>query len=240
MEQNDWQRVKEIFNAALVKPATERDGFLQEACGDDGSIRDEVRSLISSFDDADSFLESPVLEDSTNSSATWQFQFKDGQELDKYTIIRRIGAGGMGEVYLARDTKLKRDVALKLLSSRFIPDKEHLKRFEVEAFAASSLNHPNIITVYDVGDSGGTHFIAEEYVEGRTLDKCCQGDEDPGLLVKLNMAVQIASALAATHEAGIIHRDIKPENIMVRPDGLVKVLDFGIAKLSERDNSGEE
>ncbi|HZB44914.1 MAG TPA: protein kinase, partial [Pyrinomonadaceae bacterium] len=151
----------------------------------------------------------------------------------RYRIVSLIGAGGMGEVYLARDTRLGRPVALKLLPARFTDDEERVRRFEREARAASALNHPNIITIYDIGAHEGAHYIATEFVDGRTLKQhAAEARPDPG--EALGLALQIADALAAAHEAGIVHRDVKPENVMVRRDGYVKVLDFGLAKLTER------
>ena len=153
--------------------------------------------------------------------------------ISHYRIISRLGAGGMGEVYLAEDTRLSRPVALKVLPSDFTGDEDRLLRFEQEARAASALNHPNIITIHEVGLENGTRFIATEYIEGETLrQRLRQG----GLTVReaLDVAVQVASALSAAHRVGIIHRDIKPENVMLRPDGYVKVLDFGIVKLTEK------
>jgi serine/threonine-protein kinase len=139
----------------------------------------------------------------------------------------------MGDVYLANDTKLDRKVALKILPSEFVADAERMRRFVQEAKSASALNHPNIITIYEIGESNETHFIAAEYIEGETLHRRLQG-EPMSLNSALDAGVQIASALQAAHNAGIIHRDIKPENVVIRPDGLVKILDFGIAKLTEK------
>jgi len=156
-----------------------------------------------------------------------------GTHLGPYEVISPLGAGGMGEVYLAEDLRLNRKVALKLLPAQFTQDEDRLRRFVREAKAASALNHPNIITIYEIGQLDGSHFIATEFIEGHTLREPITG-ERMRLGEVLEVAVQVASALAAAHKAGIIHRDIKPENIMVRPDGLVKVLDFGLAKLTER------
>jgi serine/threonine protein kinase/Tfp pilus assembly protein PilF len=153
--------------------------------------------------------------------------------ISHYRITSRLGAGGMGEVYLAEDTRLGRRVALKLLPAQFIKDEDRLRRFEQEARAASALNHPNIITIHEVGVENGTHFIATELIEGETLRQRLKR-ERMSLSEALDVAVQVASALAAAHQVGIIHRDTKPENIMLRPDGYVKVLDFGIAKLTEK------
>ncbi|HEX8186203.1 MAG TPA: serine/threonine-protein kinase, partial [Blastocatellia bacterium] len=152
--------------------------------------------------------------------------------ISHYRIIKKIGAGGMGEVYLAEDTRLGRRVALKILSPEFTSDEERLRRFEQEARAASALNHPNIITIHEVGIDKNTHFIAMEFIEGDTLRQRLAGGK-LSLQKALDVAVQVAGALDAAHRAGIVHRDVKPENIMLRPDGYVKVLDFGIVKLTE-------
>ncbi|MEK7830336.1 MAG: alpha/beta fold hydrolase [Acidobacteriota bacterium] len=161
--------------------------------------------------------------------STARSDVKPGMKLGRYEIISLIGAGGMGEVYLARDTQLERNVALKLLSERYTENTDWLRRFMREAKAASALNHPNIITIHEVGEVNGIHYIAAEYVEGKTLRHQLAAGRMK-LLPALNVATQIASALTAAHSAGIIHRDVKPENIMLRPDGYAKLLDFGLAK----------
>ena len=149
-----------------------------------------------------------------------------------YKISKRIGTGGMGDVYLATDITAGRKAALKLLPTRFTSDAQRLKRFQQEARALVGLNHPNILTVYEIGEDHSTHYIASELIEGETLrQRLMRGRME--LSEAVDVAIQVASALAAAHEAGIVHRDIKPENIMLRPDGYVKVLDFGIAKLAE-------
>src|SRR5439155_7802521 len=152
--------------------------------------------------------------------------------LQRYRIVSRLGAGGMGEVYLAQDTTMDRKVALKILPEDLAIEGERMRRFVQEAKAASALNHPNIITIYEIGETGNKHFIAAEYIDGETLHSRLSSGP-MSLNSVLDAGVQIASALQAAHEAKIIHRDIKPENVMVRPDGLIKVLDFGIAKVSE-------
>ena len=161
--------------------------------------------------------------------------------LSHYRIVSKIGVGGMGEVYLAQDTKLDRQVALKILPHEFAEDDDRMNRFVREAKSASALNQPNIITIHEIGETDGTHYIASEYIQGETLHALLQ-ESLLDLKTTLDIAIQIASALNAAHKAGIIHRDIKPENVMIRPDGLVKILDFGIAKLSARkpDATDEE
>jgi serine/threonine protein kinase len=161
------------------------------------------------------------------------------QTIAHYRILEKLGAGGMGEVYLAEDSKLGRKLALKILPEAFTKDQMRVARFQQEARAASALNHPNIITIYEVGEEDGVHFIAAEFIEGKTLRQHLRS-EGIDLREALDFAAQIASALQAAHEANITHRDIKPENVMIRPDGYVKVLDFGLAKLTEpRGNEGE-
>lgn len=162
-----------------------------------------------------------------------------GTKFDRYEIISPLGAGGMGQVYLARDSRLERKVALKLLLDERTKDDQRLLRFGQEARAASALNHPNIITIYEIGDYDSTHFIATEFIEGLTLRKILAEGKMP-VVAALDVAIQVASALSAAHEAGIIHRDIKPENVMLRRDGIVKVLDFGLAKLVETGTGSGE
>ena len=157
-----------------------------------------------------------------------------GQTLSHYRIISRIGAGGMGEVYLAEDRRLGRRIALKVLPDAVAQNQDRLSRFEQEAFAASSLNHPNILTIYEFGREGDTYFLASEFIDGETLRERLEG-APLELSEAVDIAAQIAQALAAAHEANIIHRDIKPENVMIRKDGIVKVLDFGLAKLLEAE-----
>jgi serine/threonine protein kinase len=158
--------------------------------------------------------------------------------MGRYQVLAPLGKGGMGEVYLAEDSQLGRKVALKLLPSRLTDDKDRLRRFIQEARAASALNHPNIITIHEIGQSDGTHFIATEFIDGQTLRKRLSLGRLP-LTEVLDIAIQISGAIEAAHEAGIIHRDIKPENIMLRRDGYAKVLDFGLAKLTERSPSSK-
>jgi eukaryotic-like serine/threonine-protein kinase len=160
----------------------------------------------------------------------------EGQTISHYRILKKLGAGGMGEVYLAEDTKLGRRVALKLLSEEYVADKDRLHRFEQEACAASALNHPNILTIYEVGTDNGRHFIATEFIDGVTLRQKAGGSILETRTV-LDISIQIGSALEEAHAANILHRDIKPENIMIRRNGYVKLLDFGLAKLTERERT---
>ncbi len=231
MPNEQWQQVKEIFDAALRHEAGERPKFLNKACGDDQTLRREVESLLSSLDHADGFMAQPVVGEMPDAVTIKSTRLIKGQTLGHYKIVELIGSGGMGEVYLARDTLLKRNVAVKLLLDVRDKNDDHLRRFFQEARAASALNHPNILTIHEIGQTDGTHFIAAEYVNGETLRERLKR-ERLSLTDALEIAVQIAAALSAAHEAGIIHRDVKPENVMIRKDGLVKVLDFGLAKLT--------
>src|SRR5215813_9202602 len=154
--------------------------------------------------------------------------------ISHYRIVSKIGAGGMGEVYLAQDTKLDRRVAIKFLNEEFSKDSDKLKRFIQEAKAASALNHPNILTVYEIGEVDGKNYIATELIDGHTLREHLSHKDSLPLNTILKIGIQVAEALSAAHQAGIIHRDIKPENVMIRPDGYAKVLDFGLAKLTEK------
>src|SRR5262245_10523458 len=160
-----------------------------------------------------------------------------GQQVGHYQLIKQIGAGGMGEVYLAQDSKLARKVALKLLRSQVVQDRQRLERFKQEARAASALNHPNILTIYEIGEEAERPFIATEFIEGETL-RARIAHTHLAVNEALEVAVQVAAGLNAAHEAGIVHRDIKPENIMLRRDGYVKILDFGLAKLIEPQAAG--
>ena len=234
------QKVKEIFNAALKQNPAGRLEFLDQACGADDILRDEVESLLSSHEKDSGFLELPVIAEVAETLIPASPQFSNGQQFGQYEIIELIGVGGMGEVYLATDSTLNRKVALKLMPTSLITDQENLKRFEREAFAVSSLNHPNILTIYATGEHEDTHFLSTEYVDGKPLNEHRTADEPLGLPEILDICIQASSALSAAHEAGIIHRDIKPENIMVRKDEFIKILDFGLAKLTDkhRNNDG--
>src|SRR5689334_1576035 len=156
--------------------------------------------------------------------------------LSRYRILNKLGAGGMGEVYLAEDTRLHRRVALKFLPTQFISDATRVRRFEKEARAASALNHPNILTIHEIGEADGAHFIATEFVEGTTLRQRLSL-APLALIDALDVAIQVAAALQAAHAIGVVHRDIKPENLMLRHDGYVKVLDFGLAKFIENETA---
>lgn len=227
-----WQQAKEVFAAALEYSVADRSAFLEQACKDDPELRREVESLLKSYEAAASFMETPAVESAAESLVNEQPLLEVGELVKHYEILAPLGVGGMGEVYLARDTILGRRIALKFLPQYLLSDPDRLRRFKQEARAASTLNHPNVCVIHEVGETEAGHpFITMEYIDGCTLRQ--RMNEGLGLKEALDIAVQVADALTAAHEAGIVHRDIKPENIMIRRDGYVKVLDFGLAKLTE-------
>jgi len=228
------QTIEEIFYAALDQEPDQVARFLDSACGGDELLRGKVEALLASRQRAASFIETSAVGLATRIIQNGQADLLVGRTIGHYKILKRIGTGGMGEVYLATDVTAGRKAALKLLPMRFTGDAERLKRFQQEARAVVALNHPNILTVYEIGEDHSTHYIASELIEGETLrQRLARGRME--LTAAIDVAIQAATALAAAHERGIVHRDIKPENIMLRPDGYVKVLDFGIAKLAEEE-----
>ena len=234
MNPKRWENIKGLFDAALEIKSQKRDKFLKNACGDDGDLRREVENLLASFDSSDDFMEKPAVREVASLIVEGKAKLKNGQRIAHYEILRQIGEGGMGEVYLAKDIKLNRKVALKVLPEHLTDDKSRLHRFEQEARSASALNHPNIITIHEIGVDKKVHFITTEFVEGETLRQRIL--KNSGEISEiLDIAVQIASALSVAHANNVIHRDIKPENVMIRPDRIVKLLDFGLAKLQERE-----
>src|SRR5690349_2843000 len=232
-----WQKVEEIFQGALDLPETERPSALANACAGDLELQRETTSLLKAHDAAVDFLEESVLELDADVLIREGDERRAGIRIAHYEILERLGSGGMGEVYLARDERLARLVALKILPTYFVSEAERLRRFQMEARAASALNHANILTVYEVGESHDTHFIATEYIEGETIRDLIAGAHLT-LGETLEIISQLLNGLSAAHAAGIVHRDIKPDNVMRRKDGTVKILDFGIAKLIE-DSASE-
>ena len=237
MKPERWQQLDDLFHSALQREPAERTSFLYEACDGDESLREQVEALVTAHEKAGSFIERPAMEVEARGIAgdrgNKEESLATGETISHYRIISSLGSGGMGDVYLAQDTVLGRQVALKLLPQDFTLDQNRLRRFQLEARAASALNHPNIITIYEIGQVDDRHFIATEFIDGETLREHRTNTRITVGEV-LNIAAQIGSALQAAHEAGIVHRDIKPENIMVRRDGVVKVLDFGLAKLTSQ------
>ena len=243
MTPDRWRRVQEVFAAATERGSGSRATFLEEACRDDPELRTEVESLLASLGAASSgFLESPAIEAVPPLSlieGAGSRSLGKGKRLGPYEILATLGAGGMGEVYRASDSRLGREVAIKVLPADLSVDASRVRRFEKEARSASALNHPNIVTVYDIGISEGLSYIAMERVDGETLRQLLEGGALPFRKL-LPIAAQIADGLARAHEAGIVHRDLKPENVMVTRDGLVKILDFGLAKLSSTGSGSGE
>lgn len=229
MKPESWQKGKELFEAALQYEPRERRHFLEQVCGDDVELREEVASLLASYEKAGNFIAADAIEDAAHLLIDDASGPHRGRLIGHYRLLSLLGRGGMGEVYLAADTQLGREVALKLLPTEFASDAELVKRFEREARIASGLNHPNILTIYEIGRDGEMFFIATEFVKGRTLrQRLAEGAIN--LTEAVNIAIEVGVAIEAAHGAGIAHRDIKPENVMLRPDGYVKVLDFGLAK----------
>jgi eukaryotic-like serine/threonine-protein kinase len=228
-----YRQVGQIYLAALELKPDERAAYLAEACAGDEALRREVESLLEYQARSGGLLDQPILQNAAQAMADAPTTNVIGQNFGHYRILSLLGKGGMGEVYLGEDIRLGRKVAIKLLPARFMTDAGRVRRFTQEARAASALNHPNIITIYDIGQVEGVHFIATEFILGETLRQRL-AREHMSLQDAIDVAAQIAAALNAAHEAGITHRDIKPENVMVRRDSLVKVLDFGLAKLAER------
>jgi len=229
-----FQTIEGIFRAALDQEPDKINAFLDNACKGDEVLRRKVEALLASRQRAASFIETSAVAVATRIIEDGQADLLVGRTIGHYKISKRIGTGGMGDVYLATDIAAGRKAALKLLPTRFTGDAERLKRFQQEAHAVVGLNHPNILTIYEIGEDHSIYYIASELIEGETLrERLMRGRMQ--LSEAVDIAIQVASALAAAHQAGIVHRDIKPENIMVRPDGYVKVLDFGIAKLAEQE-----
>jgi serine/threonine protein kinase len=227
-----WRRIKQVFQETLEISAAGRTAYLHNACASDPLLFSEVQSMIAAHERSGGFLDTPLVDLATKGFPPNQTHALEGEYFGHYRMLALVGSGGMGEVYKARDAKLRREVAIKVLPPKFSSDRDRLRRFEQEARAASALNHPNILTIHEFGQEQGIHFIVSEFIEGVTLRQQMAGARMRTEEL-LGVAIQIAGALNAAHEAGIIHRDIKPENIMTRPDGLIKILDFGLAKLIE-------
>ena len=234
-----WKQVNDLFLSAAECSPEERTIYLQTACKGDPTLQRDIESLIASHDQAGNFIGSPAFEVAPELLTKERASAMAGELVAHYRIESLLGAGGMGDVYLARDLRLGRQVALKFLPKPLTTDEIQLSRFKREARAASALNHPNILTVHEIGLDEGRHFIATEFVEGTTL-RAALAHGKMSVDEVLEVATQVASALAAAHAAGVIHRDIKPENIMLRPDGYVKVLDFGLAKLTEYRSASDD
>lgn len=231
MNSEKWEQAKQLYETALKIGRDDRPRFLVENCSGDEELLREVESLLACSEEAAGFLDKPAIGEMAEAIVTQSSL--TGQKILHYEILKLLGAGGMGEVYLAEDTRLKRRIALKVLPPSLSEDKKSVQRFEQEACAASALNHPNILTIHEFATHNGMNFIASELVEGETLRERLVSGKTLTLPEALDMALQVGAALRAAHGSNIIHRDIKPENVMIRDDGLIKVLDFGLAKLTE-------
>ena len=231
-----YRRINELVDRALEQPSAGRASFLAESCAGDPELLAKVNALVAAHESGGEFLAEPVLDRIVREIASqWQQAVEPGTVIGRYELIRALGGGGHGEVWLARDSQLGREIALKLLHPAFGDQTDHVTRLYQEARAASRLNHPNIVTIHEIGEAGGTHFIAQEFVAGETL-RTAISQKRLQPIEAMKIAAQIASALEAAGAAGIAHRDVKPENVMVRPDGLVKLLDFGLASHGERES----
>src|SRR6266545_5390430 len=233
MKPERLQRSDEILQGALELHAEDRAAFLDEACAGDEVLRQKVESLLAAAQQMDGFMEERMSRVAGELMIDEQVSATAGQIIGYYKIVGPLDKGGMGEVYLATDTRSGREVALKLLPALSIGDQQRVRRFQQEARSILALNHPNIVTIYEIGQTDSAHYIVTERITGETLRLRLAGSPLE-ISEALSIAIEVSKALEATHTAGIMHRDIKPENIMLRPDGYVKVLDFGIAKLTER------
>src|SRR5499427_8148604 len=236
-----WQELKQLVGSALAVPEAEREAFVRGRASQDSELCGQALSLLSSRNLAEGFLSAPALEaaGSILDSVVEERHtpIPAGARFGPYEVVGLIGAGGMGEVYRARDERLKRDVAIKVLPSLFSQDRDRLRRFEQEARAAGGLNHPNILAIHDIGSKDGAPYVVSELLEGETLrSRLASGALSARKAI--DYAVQVARGLAAAHEKGIVHRDLKPENLFITKDGRVKILDFGLAKVTRPEKSG--
>ncbi|HXI90959.1 MAG TPA: serine/threonine-protein kinase, partial [Blastocatellia bacterium] len=227
-----WKQIDHLAQSALERRGDQRPAFLDAACAGDDALRHEVESQIAYQQQASKFLEEPAFKHAAEVIADSQTESNsmEGRTISHYSILRKLGAGGMGEVYLAQDTTLSRKVAIKFLSENSVAGEQSRKRLVREAKAAAALDHPHICAVHEVGEEAGYSFIVMQYVEGETLASRIRR-QPIELREALNIGVQIADALAEAHSHRIIHRDVKPQNVMLTSSGQVKVLDFGLARV---------
>jgi len=248
MTSAQWAQVKELFHRAVALPSEARAEYLTDACGHDSQLRAEVDRLLASHESAGNFIESPASAllgslattvrgtrldgGDSREESTPATRLQPGERIGRYEIKVLLGAGGMGEVYRAHDPRLGRHVAIKVIPLVFSTDPDRLRRFEQEARAAAALNHPNVVAVHDVGTHGGQPYIVSEFLEGQTLRHATSAGALPAHTV-IDYAIQMCRGLTAAHDLGIVHRDLKPENLFITRDGRLKILDFGLAKLTE-------
>ncbi|HEX7296714.1 MAG TPA: protein kinase, partial [Pyrinomonadaceae bacterium] len=231
-----WDNLKVVFHAAVALRPAERRAYLDRACDGNESLRQAVESLIRSHEETSNFVDAPAYEAAADMLAD-NHEFKSGQSVAQYQIRSVLGEGGMGRVYLAHDTKLDRKVALKILPSQSAANQESMRRFTQEAKTAAALHHPNIAQIFEIGEHDNTRYIAMEFVAGDTL-RTLLSRRRIDLKRGLEWCAQVAAGLSAAHRQGVIHRDIKPENLVVTPTGQVKILDFGLAKLTVNQSDG--
>ncbi len=227
-----WLRLDEIFAEAMTQPSSLRSEFLARRCGDDPIMRTELAALVAAEAQSSDFLSLPALDVFALQVSREGWCVRPGDRIGAYTVEQRLGAGGMGEVWRARDERLGRDVAIKLLLPHAASEAERERRFQHEARAAGSLNHVNVLTVHDVGEHGGAPYLVTECLDGESLRARLSGDA-LSIETAVDIALQVSRGLGAAHARGIVHRDLKPENIFVARDGRVKILDFGLATLRE-------
>jgi serine/threonine protein kinase/Tol biopolymer transport system component len=230
MRPEQWKKLDALFHEALELEKEARAAHVAKVCGDDEQLRKEAERLIAAHDREGSFIDSPIFAEPEGLTDDYSYESPVGRRIGPYRVISELGRGGMGEVYRALDTRLGREVAIKLLPVAFSADKDRLRRFEQEARAAGMLNHPNVLTIYDIGAHDNAPYIVSELLTGETLRERLREGAAP-LRRAVDYAMQIARGLQAAHEKGIVHRDLKPENLFVTRDGRVKILDFGLAKL---------
>jgi serine/threonine protein kinase len=237
MKPERWRQIEQLYHSAVKLESAQRADFLQEACGADGELRREVETLLAGRTAAENFIEDPVLEVAVRRIVSNRTQAWLGSQVGPYKIQSLLGQGGMGEVYRAKDDRLGREVAIKVLPPAFSNDTERVGRFKQEARAAGAINHPNILAIYDVGTQEGAPYLVSELLEGKTLRDRLAG-KPLSERKALDYALQVARGLAAAHERGIVHRDLKPENLFVTKEDRVKILDFGLAKLTRIKGEG--